>query len=299
MITVEMGGRIGNHLWQYAVGRTVAEHKGFDFYVPKHFQLGEDLFANTSTGINHADIRKTYRVCDRPNFRALCGYWQKYDPTVWDVEDYSELRSIGWETEKYIINNKSNIQKWYTLKTPNTNLYSGLQLDEDVCIINFRGEDFKNLPDVYVHPSFYYNSINHMKSINPNMKFIVITNDVEEGKLLFPGYPVYHFGINDDFYVVNNAKYLIIANSSFSWWAAWLNNKSRFTIAPKYWHRFNANNGWWAPIDIVTNGWFYVDRLGKLFSSNQCSFELIDQDATKYPHRDNRLVAWNGDYNSL
>jgi len=295
-----MGGRIGNHLWQYAVGRTIAEYKSFDFYVPKHFQLGEDLFANTSTGIDRCETHNEFQACNRPGFIATCGYWQRYDPMVWEISDHTKLSTkTGWETEKYIINNKSNIQKWFTMKNPNVDLYNQLQLNDDVCVINFRGEDFKNLPDVYVHPSFYYNSINHMKSINPKMKFIVITNDVEEGKRIFPAYPVYHFGIKDDFDVVNNAKYLIIANSSFSWWAAWLNNKSRFTIAPKYWHRFNANNGWWAPIDIPTHGWFYADKLGKLSSSNQCFLEIVDQDPSKYPHQDNRLVSWNGDYNSL
>jgi len=273
MISVHLGGRIGNHLWMYAVARTVAEHCGFDYHIPRDF-LGKDIF-NADLGVEHCQVDRVYTERN--------GWEQFYEPQIWNIEDNTKLHG-WWQTEKYIINNKRNIQQWFTQKDPNVGLLDQLQIDDDTCVINFRGEDYKGVHFLYLPEQYYRDSINEMRKINPNMKFVVITNDVAEANRLFPEFPAYHFGQKDDFYIVSQAKYLIIVNSTFSWWAAWLNDRSKFTIAPKYWFRYNIDNGWWCGNDIITHGWHYMQKSGKLQSSNECLREQSLQDLKDFPH---------------
>ena len=61
------------------------------------------------------------------------------------------------------------------------------------------------------------------------------------------------FNSYQDMYLMTQCKHIIIANSSFSWWGAWLNdNKNRIILAPKRWFRnkeYNANCKDWEIID--------------------------------------------------
>jgi len=273
MITVQFEGRLGNHLWIYAVCRTIAEQNGYDYHIPRHF-AGAGIF-NADLGIETGHITDVYR--ENRSLEKL------YEPQIWNIKDNTILLGY-WQTEKYIINNKKNIQEWFSILNPNTDLINQLGIDDDTCVINFRGEDYKHMTDVYLPIQYYNDSINHIKKLNPNMKFVVITNDVEEANKFFPNYPAYHLGPKDDFYIVSQAKYLIIANSSFSWWAAWLNNNCIFVIAPKYWGRYNVHKGYWCGTDTITTGWYYVDDQGLLTSSNQCLREQCGQNPKGFPH---------------
>jgi len=273
MLSITLVGRLGNQLWGYAVCRTVAEHNGYEFHIPRNF-AGIDIF-NVDLGVEQDHTNKLYQ--EHGSFA------QRYEPQIWNVTDNTRL--WGWfQTEKYIINNKKNIQEWFSIKNPNHNLIEQLNIDDNTCVINFRGEDYKPITETYLPLQYYTDSIAHIKQLNPNMKFVVITNDVAEANKFFPEYPAYHLGPKDDFYIVSQAKYLIIANSSFSWWAAWLNNNCKFTIAPKYWFRYPVHKGYWMGNDSITHGWHYVDDLGILASSNQCLREQHGQDPEKYPH---------------
>jgi hypothetical protein len=53
-------------------------------------------------------------------------------------------------------------------------------------------------------------------------------------------------------------RYMVIANSSFSWWAAWLNvHPEKLVVAPKY--HLGWRIGRWFPGDIAVDEWNYID----------------------------------------
>jgi len=106
---------------------------------------------------------------------------------------------------------------------------------------------------------------------NSNMKFLVITDDINLSKTFMPfDIPTVHVDVGFDFYVVNQAKWLIISNSSFGWWAAWLNTKCKEIIAPKYWARHNVSCGYWATGDSYTRRFSYMDREGIISNYDTC-----------------------------
>jgi hypothetical protein len=135
-----------------------------------------------------------------------------------------------------------------------------------------------------------------MLKINPNMKFGIITDDPENAKKYIPWAPIigssvsgdvdplahlqgtgfyeYNGGpIGIDYSILNNAVYSIITSSTFSFWPAWTNTKSKMIIAPKYWFDYKRSNGYWRGDDNIVDDWTYIDRNGKLMSGIDCKEE--------------------------
>jgi hypothetical protein len=116
-----------------------------------------------------------------------------------------------------------------------------------------------------------------MLSINPNMKFIVISDDPECASWFMPfQIPVFHVEIGFDFYVVNQAKWLIISNSTFGWWASWLNNTANKILAPKYFASHNFSDGFWGLGESYSKKFQYMGRDGIVYDYKTCKDEAIN-----------------------
>ena len=171
------------------------------------------------------------------------------------------------QDEKYILHRKDEIRAWLKVES--------IDFEDDECVINFRGREYTGNSDVFLPKKYWTNAIAHMRKINPNFKFIVITDDTLTAHAFFPDFPVYHDkNIEGDYRSINNAHYLILSNSSFAWFAAWLNTKLKFCIAPKYWARYNTSDGYWACGYNITKNWMYLDRKGELTDYDTCVNEL-------------------------
>lgn len=295
MITANLTGNLGNHLWNYAVCRIVAETKGFewgidpspiyDYYNGKSQLYFMDLdygkkvvfSQKNQRGLNmyqgitneYYDVPKHWRDCNI-NF---------YDPNVFNISDNTMIHLIS-QSEKYLLDYPS-CQEWFNIKDEYVTQYTqacidnNIVLDDNLCVINFRGGEYCSVANLIAAPKYWQDSINHMLRLNPNMKFIIITDDKNVATRFIGDYPCYHFDIGMDFFIVNRAKYLIISNSSFGWWAAWLNRNTRLTIAPKYWARHNTSDGFWALGDQYTTKFHYMSREGVLQDYETCKSEAI------------------------
>lgn len=90
---------------------------------------------------------------------------------------------------------------------------------------------------------YYVNAIDYMSSVLANPYFFIFTNDekwTQENLCLNVPYTVIsnHYGLSDiqEMVLMSLCNHNIIANSTFSWWGAWLNtHKDKIVIAPKKW----------------------------------------------------------------
>lgn len=279
-------------MWQYAVCRTVAEKLGYEWGIdpsPTHdyfngqnqmYFMSVDFGCPVSGIVNNFYERwtKIRHIVD-VNITML-------DSSIYDIPDNTILMGDNgafgglFQSEDYIIDRKPDIQRWFHIISEYEYQYNkklhelGFHLDNDLCVINFRGGEYRGLSEVLLRQIYWKNCMDHMLQLNPDMKFLAITDDVELCSQCLPYQcPVIHIDVGFDFYVVNQAKWLIISNSSFGWWAAWLNTKCNKILAPKYWARHNVSDGYWATGDVYTRDFIYMDREGKLSDYETCKNE--------------------------
>jgi len=284
MITAGLSGNCGNNLFIYTVTRMVAEHNNYQFGFNKHpsydyyggseqlYFLNIDYGIENNCGYDELPVgveniwREKYQHITHPDGDSID--WHEYDPDIWNIKDETKLFIRCCQDARYFKSEKNNIRNWLTFKddfveqSNDVLKKENIELDDDTCVINVRGgSEYRSMPDVLLSQKYWNDSIAYMKRINPKMKFICITDDVQYASSIIP-YKTYHFSIGTDYFCVANAKYLIMSNSSFAIIPAWLNEKSKYTIAPYGWAKHNRNH--WASSHIETFKFNFLDRDGVL-----------------------------------
>lgn len=293
MITTNLTGNLGNHMWQYAVCRTVAQKLGYEWGINPspthdyHQGMNQMYFMDVDFGKPVEGITQDFHEhWTYYNFNGENVNITMLDPRVWEIPDNTKMighnGALGgiYQTERYFEDIQTDVENWFKIKPEFANQYEekmkelGIVLDENTCVINFRGGEYRGIPKVLCRKEYWNDSINHMLSLNPNMKFIVISDDPECASWFMPfQIPIFHVEIGFDFYVVNQSKWLIVSNSTFGWWAAWLNSKANKILAPKYFATHNFSNGFWGVGESYTKKFSYLDREGKIFEFKQCKID--------------------------
>jgi hypothetical protein len=205
------------------------------------------------------------------------------DNNIFNIKDntiilgHKGAKGANLQDPSYFDGIENEVKNWFKIKEEFEVNYKNklkelaIVLDDNLCVINFRGGEYRNIPNVLLRKEYWKDSINHILSINKDIKFLLITDDVDCANQFMPfQIPAIHVDIGFDFYVVNQAKWLIISNSTFGWWAAWLNSNVNKIIAPKYWARHNVSNGYWSVGHSYTKGFYYMDREGVLSDYETC-----------------------------
>jgi hypothetical protein len=295
MITTNLTGNLGNHMWQYTVCRTIAEKLKYEWGInpnPSHDYFNgqsQMTFMNVDFGKPVEGILNEYHETWKTLYHVDDVNITMLNESLYNISDntillgYNGAKGGIYQSEDYIIDRKEDIKKWFEIKQESKNHYEnllsqmGIVLDENLCVINFRGGEYRGIPNVLVRREYWRDSINHMLFLNPNMKFLLITDDVQLDNSFMPfEIQAVHVDVGFDYYVVNQAKWLIISNSTFGWWAAWLNENTNKIIAPKYWARHNVSDGYWSVGDSYTRCFTYLDREGNLSDYETCKNEATN-----------------------
>jgi len=290
-------------MWQYAVCRTVAEKLGYEWGINSspshdyHNGMNQMYFMDVDFGkfpegefVDFHEKWTTYRHIDEVNITFL-------DPRVYQIMDGTRMighnGALGglYQSEDYLIDKKNEILNWFKIDEGHKNKFHssmeqmGIFLDDNTCVINFRGGEYRGLTSVMLRREYWRDSINHMLLENPNMKFIVVTDDPKCASSFMPfDIPSFHGEIGFDYYLVNQAKWVILSNSTFGWWAGWLNTRAEKIIAPKYWARHNVSDGYWSPGESYTRRFTYLDREGSLSDYETCKEESLQY------YKDKKLI---------
>lgn len=178
----------------------------------------------------------------------------------------------GWHSEKYFINIREQILNKFSFNTKNldeSNKQWAKIISKDPHSISIhirRGDYVKIDPNDYyqfnnVSTLKYYNqAINIFKKKLGNSRFYIFSNDIEWCQKNFIGNNYYFINVNKgkdsiyDLYLMTLCKHHINANSTFSWWGAWLsNNTNKEVIVP---HDFIRNV---ETKDIYPNSWIKLE----------------------------------------
>lgn len=280
------GQGLGNQLFCYVTARCIALKNGCDYSI-----LGSETLANNihsqcglyfmdlefGTPATKDDFGKVYHEKEDRLYVANSKhdiehgvYVAGTDRTLLNMKE-TALVYGNMQAEDYFLPYKEQIRQWLAVK-PEYDCHEYSQ--DDLCVIHLRCTDYMDSPELFLGKKYWRNGMKNMRKINPNMRFMIITNEVKEAEKLLPGIEAHNFDLAKDYSILKNAKYLLLANSSFSYFPAFTSTTVKTVIAPKYWARHNVSDGYWASEQNIYEGWMYQDREGRVFSAEECRQEL-------------------------
>jgi hypothetical protein len=258
-----MGG-LGNQMFQYALGRVLSEKN--------HTRLVIDLSHLENQPVNETpreyeldcfDIKGEFShepVLTEEQPRKFLIKKKHYTPyyeqgftfkkSVLDLQDQTLL--IGyWQTSKYFKGFENMVKRDFKFTKPlskaKQKILEKIEADSGAVALQIRRGDYVSNPSSkkfhgLASMAYYVRAVKYISNHVKNPTFYVITDDPAWCKRNIKlGYPtVFVSNVSnggwEDMYLMSRCRHQIIANSSFGWWAAWLNDsKKKIVIAPKTW----------------------------------------------------------------
>lgn len=288
---------MGNRLFAYVTLRAIAKDKGYEFSVldsdilergASFFSLDNGVKASDDTWTNIYDERSDRLFIGNSKHDIINGVdVSGTDSDLWNVASGTLIEGI-LQSEDYFGNYKEDIKEWLKIK-PEYDCFEYSK--DDLCIINIRGGEYANSPELFLRRKYWLDAMKNMRKINPAMHFMTITDDVNAARRVLPEVEAFHFDVWKDYSIIKNAKYLIISNSSFAFFPAYTSETAKMIIAPKYWARHNVSSGYWSCEQNIYDEFMYQDREGKLFSSEECRKELERYKANNSSYRLNAPLS--------
>ncbi len=267
MIYTQLTGGLGNQMFDYAIGYALAKDYNDKLTVdisaykfsPRPFVL--DSFQITGTVKSMFPPHNTSKICRMfaRTMRIIAS--NRYGACKWIKEsldsrnaygnyDFSHKKSLYlegyWQHYKYFHRYQEDIRKELCLKSEN--ISDTCQTLTDACLsqnsvaIHIRKGDYE--ASWVLKDDYYHEAIKTMSQELENPHYYVFCEDIEYAKehykyLANATFITGNYKLTDleEFHLISKCKHQIIANSSFSWWAAYLNtNPNKIVIAPEYLH---------------------------------------------------------------
>lgn len=215
------------------------------------FRLSNKLFHNYQC-LHLQDNFKDYcaTVCSSGNNCWFYGYFQGeryFNGHEKEIRDRFKIK------EKY--------QKAYY------HWYNQQQFNKIIIAVHVRRKDYKTFdmkelsgPDMTLPLSYYEKALAGYIN-NPDYSIVFLSDDIPTVKNEFSYVKNAVFSTNSaivDLQILINADLLVLANSSFSWWGAWLNLKPDTKIVvPKYFLGFKVKKEY--PINMIPENWTQIE----------------------------------------
>ena len=262
------GQGLGNQLWNYVTLRSLSKELGLGYEIinSKRFK-GKDFldisYSKSAIKSNLKNHRKKYNIFNEKIFYdyELRTFACDFDNDILKVQPNTLIKGL-FQSEKYFFNN--DINEFIKLKLSNMNK---LPLSSNQCLLNIRGGEYKRHRNLILPKSYWLSAIKNMKKINPDLEFSIITDDYDYSSKLFPELKIIKGNISQDYFQIFSTEYVIVSNSSFSYFPISLGKKPKVIIAPSLWARFgNSKERWISPANYYKN-WKYQNDKGEIIST--------------------------------
>lgn len=288
MIIVHLSGGLGNQMFQYAFGRTLAKQLGVELKleltdrtlnIHNGFEL-DRIFNIHAKESSQADlkavmglqrfsiIRKAMKVLPLSKLLKSPVVYEPhfhFSPQMLSPPDNSYVYGY-WQSEKYFSEIENEIRHDFSFKLPiskpNADLAEMMSSINSVSLHVRRNDFAKNSTINATHGlcslEHYQTAIQYIAKRVQQPHFFVFSDDIDWAernlKIKFPCQFVNHNqGVEsyNDMRLMSMCKHHIIANSSFSWWGAWLNSSTdKIVVAPKQWFANEASTQ-----DLIPQSW--------------------------------------------
>ena len=259
-------GRFANQMFQYASLKGIAKNIGVDICIPNHTQAVDDGIGNKlrTELFDSFDLRVNIGLLNNGHEPVVNERFHHFDEELFTMcPDHVSLQGY-FQTEKYFKHIESEIREDFTFKNeilnPCKDMISSV---ENPIALHIRRTDYlTNSENHFNLPLDYYAAA---------LKYF----DVDRNVIVFSDDPIWcqeqELFSNDRFMISENTDNrvdlclmslcddFIIANSSFSWWGAWLSqNKNKKVIAPLQWFGKTGYTKDHDTKDLIPNDWIRI-----------------------------------------
>ena len=273
-IITRLQGGLGNQLYQYAVGRSLALRLQRPLFIDartilpdmpaRHFDLGAfkieaelvtglSAFCTRWVGSNRMGRLVNTAFPPARSYRYIRDRQEGFDGAIFSQHDGPIVLHGYWQSYRYFEEIAEWLRRDLTFRrapsAENSSFIRQIESCASVCVHVRRG-DYVTSPVISRSLGtcgipYYQAAALFLASRVMNPKFFVFSDDPEwaQDNLELPGQMVaikHNLGTVDveDLRLMQHCKHFIIANSSFSWWGAWLSvAPGKTVIAPSQWFR--------------------------------------------------------------
>ena len=275
-VSIGNAGRFGNQMFQFAALLGIADKTGYDVKIPLE-NTRDDAFsfydlskqAAEPTGM---ELRKPFDIPDsfftsqNEVYETIKQRYQEpffhFSPAVFDIPDNTDISGY-FQSEKYFKHAEDIVRDSFTFR-PEIRERAERELaniKDDAPRVSIhvrRGDYVANSGNHTVTGLNYYGEAISKFFYDKQYRFVVFSDDPEWCRDAFDG--GYVVDINDSYTemcMMSMCDHHIIANSSFSWWGAWLNpNPKKIVTAPSQWFGPNLKHN--SILDLLPTEWFWV-----------------------------------------
>lgn len=292
MIVSKIVGGLGNQMFQYAAARALSLNLkvklGLDvnefakYSMHQGFELGRVFGLNTLC-LSDVELHKLFGWRVNPTAQRLAARWPYFPmvdkriviephldfwPGMVDVPSHAYLRGY-WQSERYFQMHEDTIRSEFQFKKPL--LGEALHWSERMKAVSSvsvhirRGDYVSNQFNMAYHGAcsldYYQRAVTSIEAQVDQPEYFVFSDDLDWARQNFKLDHQVHFVDGNkgdtsflDMQLMSICRHHIIANSSFSWWAAWLNNrKDKLVIAPARWYVKKPT-----PVGLIPNRWMEI-----------------------------------------
>jgi len=245
MITSYIQGGLGNQLFQIAAGASLANRIGSEFALHE----GQHFLPYQGNNINsyRSSILKDIVFKDLSQERLTIHRWDNSE--YYQIPKKNNQALVGYfQSEKYF--------KDWTQGIKNLFYIPKIEIPDGAVSLHLRRGDYRNFPEIHtiLDVSYYYEALNLIKDYS---QVYIFTDSDVPSELAIKNATIIKGGRDiDHMAMMANCSHNIIANSTFSWWGAYLNKRGNNTVvAPSQWFGPKGPRNW---EDIYCEDWIVI-----------------------------------------
>jgi hypothetical protein len=242
--SIGYSGRLGNQMFQYAALKSVSLKTGFECFLPNNINIKEngclDL-ANNKWIPYKLDLLECFDLNCKIEENKLSNIYQEqnflFESNIFNIKDDTSIEGY-FQSYKYFEEFETEIKQEFTFKPEILKKCKNIINNySDSVSLHIRRGDYVNNPNYWnVTPEYINEALQQFT--DKEYKFLIFSDDIEWCKEIFPEGVIFIEGNTqfEDLCLMTLCNHNIISNSSYSWWAAYLNNnKNKKIIAPSNW----------------------------------------------------------------
>ncbi|MGY6276301.1 alpha-1,2-fucosyltransferase [Methylomonas sp. MgM2] len=291
MIIQNIIGGLGNQMFQYAFAYAQSQNRNTTLkldttsfqneelrkYMLNKYNINSQIASPAEISLLKYELESTLQRTIRNIKRLPRPFSSTYYQERCFEFDKGALKRTGdiyfngyWQSEQYFCKYRNNLLHQFTLSRPinhKTKLYfDNISSCESISLHIRRGDYVYNTKTNNIHGTcslaYYGDAISFISPRIENPFLFIFSDDLRWAKEnLVIDSPVTFIELKhedrdcDEMFLMSQCKHNIIANSSFSWWGAWLNqNPGKIVIAPKRWFRDTAIS----TDDLIPESWIRI-----------------------------------------